>query len=158
MSCEEHRINLSAFMDGEASPADVRSALDHMGACATCRGFLSEAMSHRTALRQAPLPDFPDSLDHRIRRATDTRVGRRREMLPIRLLPGWRLAIPVPALAVIIVYLLTATALALSSLFGPPGRRETEPTFLYVRELPPVEVVGVTSDESEPARERRVLQ
>jgi anti-sigma factor RsiW len=145
-------------MDGEASPADVSSALEHMGACATCREFLSEAMAHRTALREAPLPDFPDSLDHRIRRATEARGGRWREMLPIRVLPGWRLAIPVPALAVIILYLLTATALALSSLFGPPGRKETEPTFLYVRELPPVEVVAVSSNEPEPARERRVLQ
>ena len=158
MNCEDYQEGLSAFMDGEAQPEAASAALQHVGTCPECRAFFTAAMSHRGALRQAPLPDFPHALDRRIRRATLSRRLRWREKLPIPLLPGPRLAIPLPALAVVALYLLTATILALSSLFGPAGKQAQEPTFLYVRELPAVEVVAASSNETNSHYERSVIQ
>ena len=158
MTCPEYQETLSAFMDGEAQPEAASTALEHVGSCAHCRSFFTAAMSHRRALQQAPLPAFPHALDRRIRRATAPPRFRWREKLPIPVLPGWRLAIPVPALAVAVLYLLTATILALSALFAPAGRQAQEPTFLYVRELPPVEVVATSYDEPDSKPERSVIQ
>ena len=158
MNCAEYQETLSAFMDGEAQPGAASAALEHIGTCGDCREFFTAAMSHRSALRHAPLPEFPRSLDRRIRRATEPRRLRWREKLPIPLLSGGRLAIPLPAFAVVILYLLTATILALSPLFGPADRRTQEPTFLYVRELPAVEVYGTSADDSQSQPERSVMQ
>ncbi len=158
MNCADYQEALSAFMDGEAEADAASAALEHVGTCPECRAFFTTAMSHRTALRQTPLPDFPHGLDRRIRHATLSRRLRWREKLPIPLLPGGRLAIPLPALAVVALYLLTATILALSSLFGPAGNQTQEPTFLYVRELPAVEVVATSSDETDSHHERSVIQ
>lgn len=158
MNCADYQETLSAFMDGEAQADAASAALEHVGTCAECRAFFTTAMSNRTALRQSPLPDFPRALDRRIRHATASSGFRWRERLPIPLLPGGRLAIPLPALAVVALYLLTATVLALASLFGPAGRQTREPTFLYVRELPTVEVVAASSNETDSHQERSVIQ
>jgi predicted anti-sigma-YlaC factor YlaD len=158
MTCAEYQETLSAFMDGESEPGAASAALEHIGMCTDCRTFFAAAMSHRGALRQAPLPEFPHALDRRISHATKPRGVRWRERLPIPVLPGWRLAVPLPALAVVVLYLLTATILALSSLFGPGGSQAQEPTFLYVRELPQVEVVATSSDGSDSQTERSVIQ
>jgi len=158
MTCEEHQETLSAFMDGEAGPEASSMALEHVGTCAQCREFFATAMSHRAALRQTPLPQFPHALDRRIRRFTESRTWRWREKLPIPVLPGWRLAIPLPAIAVVLLYLVTATILALTSLFGPATHSTQDPEFLYVRELPAVEVLGTSSSESQGQPERSVIQ
>lgn len=158
MNCEEYQETLSSFMDGEAEPDAASAALAHLGACAGCREFFAAAMEHRTALSQAPLPDFPHALDRRIRRATKPQGLRWRDRLPFAMLPGWRLAIPLPTLAVVLLYVLTATVLALSSLFSPAARQAKEPTFLYVRELPQVEVVATSSESPDSQPERSVIQ
>jgi hypothetical protein len=74
------------------------------------------------------------------------------------MLPGGRLAIPWPAFAVVVLYLLTATILALSSLFGPASGVSQEPTFFYVRELPQVEVIATSSGNNHSEPERSVIQ
>lgn len=158
MICEEYMATISAFMDGEAQPEAASAALEHIGTCAECRAFFTSAMSHRSALRHTPLPDFPAHLDRRIRRATRPMKTGWRERLPFPLLPGGRLAIPWPAFAVVVLYLLTATLLALSSLFGPASGVSQEPTFFYVRELPQVEVIATSSSENHSEPERSVIQ
>jgi hypothetical protein len=41
--CERHQETLSAFLDGETSPAEALPALDHLLRCAACRGFYGKA-------------------------------------------------------------------------------------------------------------------
>lgn len=42
-ACESYEVHISALMDGEASPADVLTVLDHLPGCASCQRFYRDA-------------------------------------------------------------------------------------------------------------------
>ena len=56
--CERHQETLSAFIDGEAAPAEALPALDHLLRCAACRGFYdrARALQRRLAASAEPAP------------------------------------------------------------------------------------------------------
>lgn len=43
MSCEEHEVDLSSFLDGELAPAAAADALEHALGCAECAAFFRAA-------------------------------------------------------------------------------------------------------------------
>ncbi len=51
--CDRHQETLSAFLDGEASPAETLPAFDHLLGCADCRAFYARARALDRALALA---------------------------------------------------------------------------------------------------------
>ncbi len=54
MKCAACRPLLSKYVDGEASPAEVRLIEEHIGGCARCTAALTEFRLMRTTFHQAP--------------------------------------------------------------------------------------------------------
>jgi anti-sigma factor RsiW len=53
---------LSALLDGELTPEEIRTVSDHLDVCAACRTELAAATAVRTALRSLPVLDPPPGL------------------------------------------------------------------------------------------------
>lgn len=58
--CAWAREELSARLDGEASPADAAALEDHLAGCASCRRHERELEDVRRALRVQPADEVPD--------------------------------------------------------------------------------------------------
>ena len=54
MKCAACRPLLSKYVDGEATPAEVRLIEEHIGGCARCTAALTEFRLMRSAFHQAP--------------------------------------------------------------------------------------------------------
>jgi anti-sigma factor RsiW len=50
---------LSAYLDGEASPADRRIVLEHLEGCSSCRDGLRALEEARDAVRSLPMLELP---------------------------------------------------------------------------------------------------
>ena len=62
MTCGQCRENLSAYADGELSPAEKISADAHLAGCAACRAELGFIQSAKAAISGVPSPRMPESL------------------------------------------------------------------------------------------------
>jgi hypothetical protein len=66
--CERHQETLSAFLDGETSPAESLPALDHLLRCPACRDFYGKAraLEQRLAASAPAEPAAPEDVWERI--------------------------------------------------------------------------------------------
>ncbi len=53
---------LSAYLDGEVSPAERARVTSHIADCSLCQAELADLHSARSALRSLPMLDLPDGL------------------------------------------------------------------------------------------------
>lgn len=53
---------LSAYLDGEVSPAERTRVTSHIADCSLCQAELADLHSARSALRSLPMLDLPDGL------------------------------------------------------------------------------------------------
>lgn len=51
MTCEEHEILISTFLDGELSREEAAAMLDHLVGCESCRAFYREAQGLQETVR-----------------------------------------------------------------------------------------------------------
>ncbi len=93
MKCAACRPVLSKYVDGEASPAEVRLIEEHIGGCARCTAALTEFRLMRTTFHQAPQrPPDPriragllKAIDEiEMRRPADDRLRRPAPRQPVR--------------------------------------------------------------------------
>ncbi len=89
---------LSAYLDGELSPAEETWVVEHLERCPACRMDLAEVQAARAAVRALPILDAPGWL-----RLPASDPGRRRQRTPM--------AAAVAALLML--------AIGLSALFAP---------------------------------------
>ena len=54
--CEQHRVELSALLDGESQPGAIIAALDHLVRCAACREFYRELRVFQDLIDELPAP------------------------------------------------------------------------------------------------------
>lgn len=111
--CETCQLTLSAFLDGEASGAELREALDHLAGCPACRAFyqaarrLEEACWHLApsgAIRPEPAAAAAEAplAQGEIPRA-DLEPGRPRSFLTrLGLQPAWTWAAAAVALVAVL--------------------------------------------------------
>jgi anti-sigma factor RsiW len=50
---------LSAYLDGELSPSEMRQMLDHMSRCGSCAGDLERLQRVRSGVRSLPVLELP---------------------------------------------------------------------------------------------------
>jgi predicted anti-sigma-YlaC factor YlaD len=60
MSCTHIRDAISARLDGEDPTIDDHVIEEHLGTCASCRGFAASATRLHRASRLTPAPEVPD--------------------------------------------------------------------------------------------------
>jgi anti-sigma factor RsiW len=119
MSCEQE-VELTAYVDGELSPAEVAAVQTHLHRCASCRS--TEALLRRTVETLAALPAFEPSRD--LRRRVLTGVdGAPAAALAARVRALLRPLVLVPSAAGLIA------AAAVAVLLVGPGRRALPPGF-----------------------------
>lgn len=110
MPCDEMQELLSADLDGEASPDEIRRLKAHLTDCRDCLGFQAGLREFKAALRRTPLPSLPDDL--RLSLLAEARkldkpsfVSRRfwSNLTPLPKAPAWRLGFAAAALLLAVV-------------------------------------------------------
>jgi predicted anti-sigma-YlaC factor YlaD len=81
-SCELHQITLSSFLDGEASPEELRPALDHLTVCDACREFYRELRRLERICDELPLQS-PVRANAKVKARGSSLLA------PWRLVPRW---------------------------------------------------------------------
>ncbi len=127
---------LSAYLDGETSPDESRSVVDHLETCERCRREMADIHLARSAVRALPTLEIPD----RVFLAVDGH--RTAEVVPLRRRPV-RIAAAAAAAALVLF-------VGLATLFAP------EPTSLTVNDITN-EFGAVTQFDAVPAVTKGVL-
>lgn len=66
MTCSEFVARLSEYLDGGASPEDLREAEKHLSACSSCRRYRDVVERGVELLRTLPLPEVPEDFGPRL--------------------------------------------------------------------------------------------
>ncbi|MFQ5792393.1 MAG: energy transducer TonB [Acidobacteriota bacterium] len=122
---ERSRRVLSAYHDGELSPAASAAAEQHMNECRTCREEYRRLAEVANAVRHLPRQEAPPSLARVVRRRIDEEL---RGMVPVlreEILSSHSRPILVPALSLgaLVTLGLLALVLALALHAGPESNR-----------------------------------
>jgi len=154
MNCQYYREQVSAFVDNELESSSQTALFDHLSECMECHLFLDSLMKFKS-LKHREEEEFPHEIDEALfdevhRRKYIYTLGKRGLEVKV---PLWqrRVALPVPALAAMIV----ALVLGVSTLFvnllaevkpSPPGPVQNAATERVVekRETIVYGVPGVT--------------
>jgi anti-sigma factor RsiW len=62
MMCDEMKMKLEAYADGQARPAEARETQAHLDSCAECRATLKWIVASKAAVRSRALPPLPADL------------------------------------------------------------------------------------------------
>ena len=76
MNCDEHRIVLSASLDGEAAPQELEAVGAHLAGCARCRDWFEGAQRLHRQVRVQPAERVPDLTASILARAHPPSPGR----------------------------------------------------------------------------------
>ena len=126
---EEHRMQISLYVDGELDSSAEQEVFEHLGECEECRGFLRRSIKLRADMTREPL-----YLQERPRSHVDSHGPFPRQYTKSILRRN--VSLPVPIAAAIMIVLI-AGSITLSSL-------RSKPQTVYVTRLP---AVIVTDDE-----------
>jgi hypothetical protein len=95
MSRDEHSAErLSAYVDGALPVAERLEVEAHLDRCERCRLLLDDLRTLSADLRAEAVPEVPQGLEARVRRALDAERGRRR-VVPFRV--GWKIPATIAA-------------------------------------------------------------
>lgn len=106
MACKEIREMISAYVDGEASPEEVREVREHLRACAECRSVEQQmrALGVGVARAEAHVPDeFRDRLFARMEK--EDLLPKRRSIFAFSV--RWA-AVPLAAAAALALYAMSS--------------------------------------------------
>lgn len=120
--CEGHEADLSALVDGELEAGGVLPAIDHLAACASCRGFYLRTRALDSAVRPAAasgaLGPAPARLWREIRRRSG--LERRGPITGWRALPVWAWGAAAAVILVAVLFWGRGRDLLPGSLSPPP--------------------------------------
>jgi hypothetical protein len=103
--CDEYRSVLSAYLDGEVTPAERIELLQHMAVCPACRAALEEYRAIGSRIRGLPPVVVPDTLTASIYMNTVDAPPRRLQLLTNRF------AYPAGAVAAVLLVFIVAAFL-----------------------------------------------
>jgi hypothetical protein len=103
--CGEYNEILSAYLDGELSPAERVDLLQHMATCPQCRAALEEYRAVGTRIRALPPVQVPESLTASVYMHTVDAPPRRLQVLTNRM------AYPAAAIAAVLMVFIVAVFL-----------------------------------------------
>jgi len=150
MKCEEVELSISLYIDRALGAADTPELFLHLAQCAHCRSFLETMLHLRQELASMPEPEPSWTLDRRIGTLRVRRAGMAPKITSaIRLLWMRRLAIPLPAAAVLALMLLTASVVSYS-LWSKVNAEPPKQEVIYMLPMPAVEVQAVQQESSLP--------
>lgn len=101
MNCRRIHRFLSAYHDGELSPAREQAVRGHLDHCAACRDRLRALQGVRLSLAVLDTPPPPAGLAERILRAAEERPAPSRRPAPSPFRPAWQLRIAGAAAAIL---------------------------------------------------------
>jgi anti-sigma factor RsiW len=145
MHCDTIQEQISRLIDNDLAIDETQAVFSHLGACAACTVFYSQAVSIGKRLRHSADTGFPHELDALLDRTISSLSAApapARRMMPdrIRMFVRTRIVLPVPAAIAVFIAALGISIFLLRS-FAPgllPVERETKIVVAY----PPVEVVA----------------
>lgn len=148
MNCQEINRQLGEFLDQALEPAQATVVDRHLRHCAGCQAELERLRALKTALQSVEPPLASASLDERVMAAFQLRHRRAGDVSEVS---GWRawlfksFTVPKPALALMTVLLVGASALAYRAgeIIGMRLPAIEPPAQTDYRILPPVESVRV---------------
>ncbi len=127
MNCLDMQERLSAYLDGDLSPEEMKEVAAHLSGCESCQAVLSELREVRDALRSLPEVEIPEDLHatimERIRPHMKQKKQRRWAFFSLDIRSwGYRQWIPVTAAMMVLVMFLTLGGVMwYSSRYGGPG-------------------------------------
>jgi len=151
MNCAAYHDDVSRYIDRELDESRTALLFAHLAGCTGCREFLGSMMGLRSTLHRLPTPSVPATLDRRIHAI---RPGRQKitPLLIDRVHAWWnrRLLIPVPALAVTALLILSAVLVSFSLWQSARHSPAPELQVMYIMSLPTVEVEGFAPAQPPP--------
>lgn len=142
--CREIRPLLSAYMDNDLTPAELRAVQTHVATCAECAAVLQEYRQLRSQVRSLPQPVPPPALRASVFARATPAYRRRAAVVTF----GQR-GLTFGALAAVAVAVLFTAALLLRSGIGPivgnDGRDRTPPRIAALNPSPGTATWGLTS-------------
>ncbi|HXX64908.1 MAG TPA: hypothetical protein VEO56_14005 [Bacteroidota bacterium] len=143
MKCEEAEIGISMYIDRALRDTDVPQLFQHLAQCATCRSFLGMMLDLRREIASTLDPEPSRSLDRRILTLRARRAGIGSGITSaLRTLWIHRLAVPLPAAAMLALVLLTVSVVSYS-LWSKASSEPQKPEVIYMLRMPAVEVQAV---------------
>ncbi len=144
MDCQDIQELSSRFLDIDIDDKDSRVLLAHVAMCEACRSFLSTSLRVRSSLAARIQLDISESLDERVRNIPlRTRRTTKRKRPTFTSLWQNKLAIPLPAFALIALLALTTSVVSIWVLrHTEPVEKQAATKVVYIVGVPPVEVQG----------------
>ncbi len=117
-NCEDIRVLISAWLDGEATARESELVFEHLASCEACRNFLDELEAARHSLHSQLFPEDTESLDLRLLESLRAAARER--------VPWWRrrVFVPLPLAAAVVLALVTALIWAMGM-----ARQQSPTTF-----------------------------
>jgi len=143
MKCDEAELNISMYIDRALGATDTPQLFLHLSECAHCRSFLARMLELRRELASMPDPEPSRILDRRMLALRVSRTGIASGITSaLRALWMRRLAVPLPAAAMLALVLLTVSAVSYS-LWSKSSAEPPKHDVIYMLGMPAVEVQGV---------------
>jgi hypothetical protein len=148
MNCCDVQENLSAFFDAELGTGLIARTFEHAGTCSDCQAFLLTVHNTRPVIHALASESVPRRLDKRILNIPATHRSFLTHLISHVRSTIWqtKLLVPAPAviaaIALVVVTSLVSLTLWLDVRHQP---RQSEPSVVYVVELPEVEIRGTLS-------------
>lgn len=156
MRCDDVRIKLSGYLDGEVSSEEKKAVEGHLSGCEACRRALSELEKTVGCLRAVgevePPPWFTQKVMQRVREESAKKTGLlRRLFFPLRVkLPAEALALALVAVAAVYVFNMIKPEVQMKVAAGPAAEAPAPAV--------PEERIGELRDEMKeaaPSEDRR---
>lgn len=94
MDCQDYRIFITAYLDGELSEDEMCVLQAHISTCKACVAYLKRAEAMQTVLKRShllqPAPDVPADFAQRVAREIRTTLQQERPPLAVRLARTYR--------------------------------------------------------------------
>jgi hypothetical protein len=150
MNCEEMEYKINLFIDNELDIEEQPELFKHLAGCKECNTFLNTGLKFRKVAKKEEII-YPEILDERILSRLSFKHAEEKKEKSLKMKKSFwtfRLAIPVPALIVILILTILISLLFVKyysksmEQYQTKQIEVTKTDYVILQKLPPVEVIG----------------